>query len=513
MLLVYTEGIRESIEKIFSAVLIGGLRKDNPIATEKINLAKISIPRFITMFQSNIFQNEYAIFYDIIVNLNAKTFSRNQLIDVLENNRDLIFKSPFIDLSGYAYVADNRPSTDDEKFEGFKKDVEELFNNLSNNLVLEEDFNTSCVIYADWYKSQLMLQTAQAMSRIMSDQGYEERKPGGRLKKYHGVEDTQAYYNEKIKIIRELSEENRIRALKIDENWFEREMAKEKIKDDKALFTIGIDEVDAEYGELRRGNMLGILGPPKGGKTRFSAFLVQRALSLGYNVVVWALEGTSEEWISMQVASYIRRTQNISINSKDILQRRYLREDYPDKRIRKYVASAKLAMSSGKSMGRLSFIEGVGYVEDFLDVLQAHYDNENPYDLIVIDSLVNIMSKTGKGKVERISEAYMVLKNFINNKLKRPALAIVPAQIKQSVIDYMRKNPEETLDVTAGGESAETIRTPDAVIGIYSSKEERASNIMHIYSVASRHSGDFEDTMIRTDLASCHFYSDVSLNN
>lgn len=507
-MLQYTLGIEECLRTIFAGVLVGGLRVDSPIIKEKVSVTKICVSRFIAMFPSNVFQNEYAVFYDIIVNLNAKTFTKNQLNEVIDNNRDLILKSPYVDLSGYSSISDGRQSTDDEKVEGFKQNLQDMLVELSNELITEEDFNSSCVIYVDWFKNQFMLQTAQAMSRIMSDMGYEEKKPGGRMKKYCGVEDSQTYYNERMKIMRELSEESRIKTFVMDANWFEQEMIREKVPDDKTLFTFGIPEIDEKLGEFRRGNMLGILGPPKGGKTRLSNFTVQRALSLGLNVAVWPLEGTSEEWQSNQFASYIKRTTGVSLNSKDILQRKY----NGDPRKKSYVASAKLAMSTDPSIGRLSFIEGVAYVEDFLDVLQSHYDNENPFDVIVIDSLVNLMSRTGRGKVERISEGYMTLKNFIANKLKRPAMAIVPAQLKQSAVDYMRKNPDETLDVTAGGESAETIRTPDEVIGLFSTKEERSANIMHIYSVASRHSGNFDDFMVKCDLQCCHFYSDPTLN-
>ena len=108
---------------------------------------------------------------------------------------------------------------------------------------------------------------------------------------------------------------------------------REDIDDDKTLMTVGIAEIDETLGELRRSNMIGILGPPKGGKTRFTNFLVQRALSLGLNVCVWPLEGTAEEWQAMQVASYMRRTSNISMNSKDILQRKYRNDQLVENRL------------------------------------------------------------------------------------------------------------------------------------------------------------------------------------
>jgi hypothetical protein len=91
--------------------------------------------------------------------------------------------------------------------------------------------------------------------------------------------------------------------------------------------------------------------------------------------------------------------------------------------------------------------------------------------------------------------------------MKVPALGLMPAQLKQDVVDYLRKNPGETIDVTSGGESAETIRTPDEVIGLFSSKEERSNNIMGMYSVASRHNESFRDFQAKCYLECCMFMS------
>ena len=509
MALVYTAGIEESLNKIFSGILIGEIAKDNPKFNEKIRNTIVCLNRFIATFPSNVFKDEYAIFYEIIVTFNAKSFTSGQLEAIVDNNRDLILDSPYVDLTRFSKVTDDRQSTDDEKIEAIKLELIDKLVEFSNRYVTEEEFMSSCVIFIDWFKTQYMFETTQNLTLIMSDAGFEERQFHKRSRKWQGLNDSIEYYNKRIKVLNELSEENRLRTTKVNADWLEQELMKEDIEDDKTLMTVGIAEIDETLGELRRSNMLGILGPPKGGKTRFSNFLVQRALSLGLNVCVWPLEGTSEEWLAMQVASYMRRTVNISMNSKDILQRKYRNDPVR----RKQVTAAKTALATATDMGRLSFIEGVAYVEDFIDVMQSHYDTENPFDVIVIDSLVNIQSRTGRGKVERISEAYMTMKSFIANKLKRPALAIIPAQLKQEAVDFLRKNPGETIDVTAGGESAETIRTPDEVIGLFSDKNERAANIIKIYSVASRHSGNFDDFSVRCDMQACHFFSDPTLND
>ena len=499
----YTIGISESIKKIFAGVLVGAVEETNPKYLDIIKTGQINLSRFTANFPSNVFQDEYAIFYEILTSQNVKVFSIEQLRSIIDNNRDLILDSPYVDLAKLARIENGNQLTADDKIEAVKMNMVDIMIELSNRYVSPEEFNSSCLIFIDYFKNQYMLSTGHNMVRIMSDDGYEERRPNKRKVTFAGFEDAKRYFNERMRILNELSDSGRVRTTVLNEEWWLEEQRKEKTTDDKALMTVGIKKIDEMMGELRRSNMLGILGPPKGGKTRFTNFLVQRALSLGLNVCVWPLEGTKEEWIAMQTAAYIARKHGAFLDSKAILQRKFETDQE-----RSYVATAKFEMVTDQSYGQLSFIEGAAYSEDFIQVLETHYENDNPFDVVVIDSLVNILSKTGKTKTDRISSAYMELKSFVANTLKRPALAIVPAQLKQDVVDFLRSHPNETIDVTAGGESAETIRSPDEVIGLFSSKEERAAGFMKIYSVASRHSSAFDDFQIRTSLKCCHFYDE-----
>lgn len=505
--MVQRTGIEESLKRIFGAVIVGGIKRDNPYLKDKESAFRVCLPKFLSFFPSNIFKDEYAFFYEVLTTLRVKVFTESQLRVIIEQNSDLILNSPYIDLSRWASTIDGRPTTDDEKIEAFTFNLLELFYELSNMYVSVEEFESACNIYRDYFIKETLFNTANNMALILGDNGLIVKKPHGRSVLYKGVEDAQRYYNEQMKLIRELSETDRVQSEIIDHNWLQDEVKKEDMEDTEGILDFGIQEIDSVVGTLRRSNMLGILGPPKGGKTRFTNYLVNRALERGLNVAVWPLEGTKSEWIAMQVAAMIRVNSGVSLDSKRVLERRYENED-----IKQLVIAAKTRLATDYSRGKLSFILGTAYVEDFIDVLQAHYENENPFDIIVIDSLVNILSRTRKSKVERISEAYMMLKDFIANKLPRKAIAIVPAQLKQEVIDELRRNPSAILDVTSGGESAETIRSPDEVIGLFSSKDERSAGKMKIYSVASRHSADFEPFYVRCELGCCYFYSDPSLN-
>lgn len=504
----YTLGIQESIKNIFTAVIVGAIHRDNPNIADKQRVFRTCLPRFLAQFNDNVFQDEYAFIYEMLKTMKIKVFTLTQLREVLERNRDLVLSSPYIDTSKWAVTADNRPTTDDEKIEAFRLNLEELVTELSNDVVTEQEFASAVSIFTDFYIEQATLETVQNMALILSETGFLVKKTRGRSTLYKGVEDSRKYYNDRQAVIRAMSSEDSIKSTVVDATWLEKDLKKEEQEDTDAILDFGIEEIDSEMGELRRSNMITILGPPKGGKTRITNYLVQRALDKGLNVCVWPLEGTQEEWIACQIACMIRVKHGLMLDSKKILERKY---ETPE--VKQYVIAAKTRLATDYARGKLSFIEGTAYSEDFIDVLQSHYDNENPFDVIVIDQLVNILSRTGKTKVDRISEGYMRTKDFITNKLERKALALLPAQLKQDVVDYLRRNPGDTIDVTAGGESAETIRSADEVIGLFSTKEERASNRMKIYHVASRHSGNFPDFTAWCELGCCYFESNPDLGD
>lgn len=503
---MYPIGIQESIETIFSAIIVGGIN-NKEIKGRKREVYKQCIPVFLNKFTTNIFKDEYAFLYELIHGLNVKVFTLNQLESVLYNNESVILESPKIDLSKWSNTVDNRPATNDEKIEAFKLNLTELFLELSNKLVTEEEFNSACEIFIDYYSNEEMLNIAQNMSLIMSDLGYIEKEKGTKSKIYKGRDDARRYYNEKIQVLNDFSKETRSYSYIINEDWLEQELMKEASGAVQVLLDFGIKEVDDSLQGLLRGNLLGILGPTKGGKTKMCNFLGGRALDKGLNVAVWALEGTKEEWEANQTALFVRKKYGVVMDSKMILTR-----NYSTNYLKQLSIAAKTHLALDSSRGRLSFIDKSAYVEDFIDILVEHYENENKYDVVIIDSLVNILSRQNMQKVPRISEAYMKFKDFLVNKLPVPVLGIVPAQLKQKTIDNLRKDPDDDIDITDGAESAETIRTPDEILGMFSSKEERRAGIMKIYGVGSRHTEVFGNFAVRCELGCSYFFSDPELN-
>ncbi len=507
--MIYTLGVEESLKNIFSAVIVGAIKRDNPDILSKKEVYRDCLPKFLSRFEYNIFQDEYAFLYEMLKTLKVKVFSINQLREVIDRNRDLILDSPYINMDKWGLTLDGRPTTDDEKIEAFTYNMISLVEDLSNNYVTEQVFVSSVEVFIEYYIEQFTLETVQNMAMILSDTGLSVKQTKHRRKLYKGVDDANRYYSERQAVLKSLTntDGNNVTSEVVDTEWLVADLKSEG-KDEEGILDFGLKEIDGVIGELRRSNLITILGPPKGGKTRLTNYLVQRALEKGLNVCVWALEGTKEEWLASQVSNMLRVHHNIYLDSKDVLQGKYENEQ-----LRECVIAEKTRLATDYNRGRLSFIKGTAYCETFIDELEYHYSNVNAYDVLVIDQLVNIASKTGKNKVDRISTAYMLCKDFITNKLTRKALALIPAQLKQSTVDQLLSNPSETMAITAGGESAETIRSADEVIGLFSTKEERQSNRVRLYHVASRHSENFDDFYVHAELGCCYFESDSSLND
>lgn len=505
-------GVEDSVERIFAAIISTTTDTENKeLLQKKTQAYRDCIGKFISKFPINIFFNEYYFLHAVITQLKVPYFTLSQLKSLVHSNINLIVTSPYIDLNEIAETKYNASATIDEKAEVFYELLVEKVNKLSNIYVSPEEFTSSCEIYLGAYKDEYVTHVANRMSMIMQSTGMDEKLKRGGFKHWQGREDAMKYYTSKMMFLDELNEDMSIKSVVIDQDWVQKEndLDNSDQEDDKAIIDYGIKELDEKCGKCRRTQMIELMGAPKGGKTTFAGYMLERCLEAGLNTAVWALEGKKEEWLALVECLMVAKLPNGEARRLD--RGKVINRVFASQADRQAIASARQMMIDPKR-GKLSFIEGSAYIEDFIDTLQSHYDNVNQYDVLIVDSPVNLLSKWGKPPVECISSGYMLLKNFIANRIKKGVLCFCTAQMKQTAIDNLRKNPTETIDVTAGGGSAETIRTPDEVIGLFSSKNERNQGQMKIYSVASRHHANFEDFYIGCDLQCGLFFSNPELN-
>ena len=148
----YTIGVSQSIRQIFAGALVGAVEESNPKYLDIIKDGAVNYARLKANFPTNIFQDEYAVFYDVLVTENIKVFSVAQLQAIIDNNRDLILDSPFVDLSKYNRLENGNTTDDDEKIEAFKATMSTMMVELSNTYVDTDTFNSSCKIFIDYFR-------------------------------------------------------------------------------------------------------------------------------------------------------------------------------------------------------------------------------------------------------------------------------------------------------------------------------------------------------------------------
>lgn len=508
-IMAFDIGTQESLKKIFATLLINPKIIDNDvIAEQKYEIYTRSIGMFLHKFPVNVFFNEYYFIYQTFKQSTIRIFSKEQIASLIAQNQKDLLSSPFISIATTSPVLNGGALSDSERIELFTEEMCDLLDELTKVVVSYDEFESACNHYLTVYRNTYMLQTANAMSMIMQPDGYIEKLKRSRTKHWQGEDDCAKYYTYRRAHLAQLDEDKRVSSVVIDEEYANKENNKDAGGEDdgEELLDYGIKEIDDYAPVMRRGNLINIMGITKGGKTTFASYLTERALRKGLNVAIWSLEGTTKERqaIIESLCAY-----NLDKDSRRVPRNEILSRHYSSKENRQAIANARTVIASPE-YGKATYITGSAYVEDFESVLIDHYTRENKFDVLIFDSPILMLSRYGAGKVERISEGIVRLKNLISTKLN--CLCIMTAQIKQEHIDKLRSKPNETIDVTAGGESSEVIRTPDEVIGLFSSKLERSNGQMKASNVASRHHETFLDFYMGCDLAIGHFFSNPELN-
>lgn len=176
----YSVGIEESLSKIFGGILAGCIDQNNPSLKKIVKESHVNLARFRGTFLNNIFQDEYAVIYSMVVDKGLDMVTEKMLDAVLRNNIDLLLDSPYVDLGrmiGATIAGVEHAPTNEEKAEVLIAYIIEKEKELSNMYVSQSEFESAVNIFIDWYKEAYMLQISQNMTLIMSEDGLSERLP------------------------------------------------------------------------------------------------------------------------------------------------------------------------------------------------------------------------------------------------------------------------------------------------------------------------------------------------
>lgn len=492
----YDEDDIHIIESIMS-----GIFRRNSIDDEKLEQERVdNAARFSAQFADNIFQDEYAILYELVTARRLTTGDWSDMEAVINENTELILSASQVNLDKY-----KGDFTKSDEFDGFMSITKAAYERICDaDFTGSEHFRSLISNFIEVFEKKYMRKCLSVMGAILGSPDPYVDYRGARRREYFGFEGLKDFYTAEMVRIGALRGAGGSRQFSVGSEWvndhLDPVLQAEKAKRREKLCNISIPEIDSVWAGVCRTHMIGIIGPPKGGKTTLSAYIVHRLLKAGKRVAVWAMEGSAEEsWLNKLIAAECY-SMYVNVTTKDLANGLVGKTEEEISA----VIEARLAIAQNEN---LSFIEETGYVEDFIDVIDGHYRAYNRFDCIVVDSLLNLQSKTGRKKSEYLSSAYITLKDYIEHKLNPAAACIVTAQFKQEAIKDARNSVDPTFDETSGGETAETIRTPDDVIGVFGTPSQRDTGYTTIYHIASRHTELFKKVDVHALFGNTYFES------
>ena len=453
---------------------------------------------FLTSFNdAEIFRNEYFVFYQLIRNFPKVVPDEHFIRLYLQTNRAILQRSKFVDLASFR-VGENDPYVE------FVNSCLSLYRDCAKREVSDIEFYRSMEMYKMEYISRNSIQILEEAAIILSEGATIGRQS------LSGYNDMRKYLKQRFLKLDNMVNKSERKGL-ITYNYTDEEEEEENSGRLVQVSTFGIDKLDQATGGIYEGDMVSILAPAKGCKSRFSTYILHNAIvNHGTPVVMWSVENGYKGWEALLRARHFNWFYNRGIT--DTSQKRFIDADM----IRKGILQGELAemelaswtdLKYNTNYGRFVNIDEDLNLDNFLDVLESAI-NEVGAKLVCIDYLQLIQGGYGMQKNERIATAYIQLLQFLKRK---KVGGIFPAQIKQTVIDEILRTPEEELVSLelrdAASESYEVVKTPDVNIMLFGTQESISQGDMKILSVASRNIAPFKPIQLFVDAGSCTFAS------
>lgn len=483
--------------RVFSDMVVSSLvgKKDiKRYAIDKLMLC--ATPRLFRDENYVIFSVMYA-FRDKIRQINIDSeFLRMFLV----RNRNIITKARnYIDIHAYEEVEGSQEL-------GYISGVVKYFKRLEVMETLsQEDFNTAYEKYLIEFKA---VETAKVYDRartILLD----GLKVGG--KHLYGFDDSQLYVRRELSAIEGLTGMSKGKGYIGMSEIIMEEKGEEKQPIKVADFD-RLSKLNEYYGGIFTGMFYQVMAPAKAGKSKLCCRINHTAnVKFGTNVTVWAAEGGEVAWTAQMRAIHFDYTYNSGVSLAErkfgVDQDVVLKGNFPSDEYKDLEMSSKLDLASNPNYGKTDFIDEPFNVETFIDAIDVSVKSNNS-KLVIIDYLQLIQSESSNSsKTETIAKAYVKLLKYCKDN---NIAVISPAQYKQEVInDLMASKDTSNAELrTAGGNSAEVIRTPDITFALWASTSDLANNRMKILSMPSRFAKPFPEIPCVTDLGVCQFISE-----
>lgn len=449
-----------------------------------------------TLGRSNMLTNEFYVLYTMMYD-NPRILLQEGFIKLwLQTNRAILSnKRDRINFSQYK-LGDN------DEYAEFITSTLDVYRECTRLSASKEQFETSLEMLKMEYTIKQSIEMLQTSAKILTEGVIVNRV------QLAGFEDMKKYINQNLVQIDKIASGSPFEGHVVyDENLVEddEETSLELITD------FGIEAVDKPMGGISAGDMVGILAPPKGFKSRLSAYIVHRTLvAFGNSVAIMPIENGRKGFESLIRAAHFNYYHNRNVT--DVKQMKQMNSDwirknkYPTPELKELEAASYLDLKTNQNYGRMVIISAQFDGATFVDQIDKAV-RENNVKLVLVDYLQLVGGDDGLMKNQRVGNAYQSLLAY--QKQGNKIASLVPGQIKQSKLDELAKNPDNLADAElrdAGGESAEVIRTPDANVLIFATMQEIKRGKLQLVGLPSRNFQGFDPVKLHAHAGVCSFY-------
>lgn len=446
---------------------------------------------------ANIFSDEYFVLCSVLKEFPRVTPDRDFLKVFLQTNRGLFSKHKNIDLSKFK-LSDADPYTE------FCTSVLAIFDDCKRKEVTPEDYYRTVEMFRMEYISVESVKILEDSALIVSEGLTEGRRT------YAGYEDMRNYSKNKFIRLDNLLNKTERKGTVVYGFNDEEEEESGKVQ---LVCTYGIEALDKALHGIYEGDMISLLAPAKGGKSRFATFLLHNAVVNGVPIVMWSIENGYKGWEALiRARHFMHFYENKSSDGEvkrfidaDMIRKGELPPDLAEMELASW-----MDLKANTHYGRIANIDEDFDADTFLEVLDNAV-NLVGAKLVCVDYLQLITAGKGQNaasKNDRISEAYKKMLQYLKSK---KIAGVFPAQLKQTVVGSLNKvNGEDLINTElrdSAGESYEVIKTPDVNLSLYATMEDLRQGSIKLLSIPSRNSAPFEPIDLACDLGTCTFTS------
>lgn len=449
---------------------------------------------FLGLFNDDsLFKNEWFVFYTLIRSYPKLVFNRDFIRLYLENNKGILTtRCRNIDLASFSLGGTDPYLT-------FVDSCLNEFKNCSDYNIQDNEYLLAMETFRLEYVNEAGITLLEQGAQILA-----EGLQIGSGKTLAGFQDMNTHVIRGItKLSNMLNRTNRKGVV-----VYGADMSSEEERPLQKVCEFGIETVDKCLGGLYETDMLSILAPPKGGKSRFSAYLIHQAIVNGTSVVTWSLEngwkGVEALIRACHFDWYYNRGQT-EITKRQIINADDIRKNTLAGDLKELEEASWLDLRTNPKYGLWANIDDSFEADTFLTVLDNAVDSVGA-KVVLLDYLQLITGDGKQSKNERIGSCYQKLLRYIQDKY---IAAVCPAQFKQVFVgDLGKKSAADIANAElrdGGGESSEVIRTPSVLMALYADTVGLRNGELKLLSIPSRNAASFPPVDLYADFSVCNF--------